>query len=83
MAKHEYEVAIPIAGHAFLTVEAESEDEAVEIAMGEVTREHIEEWEALDAFHQGNVCYCPSPWQVQVTDCGEITEQPSAAPTSE
>jgi hypothetical protein len=60
-----YNVVIPIAGHAHKAVEADSEDEAIEKAMGEVTIDDIEEWEALRRFNQGNVCYCPSPWEAK------------------
>lgn len=63
-----YEVTIPIAGHAFITVEAESEDEAIEIAMGEVSLKHVEEWECLERFNQGNVCYCPHPWEADAIE---------------
>jgi len=27
--------------------------------------EHLETWEALGWFHQGNVCYCPPPWEAE------------------
>ena len=33
----EWEVTIPIAGHAYLTVEADSEDEAIEMAIEQCT----------------------------------------------
>lgn len=68
----EWQVTIPIAGHAFITVEAETAEEAKELAFGEVNRTHIEEWEPLEQFNQGNVCYCPSPWEVEVEDVGEV-----------
>lgn len=63
-----YTVTIPIAGHAFVDVEAESEAEAEEKAFGSVTRDHIEEWEALKKINQGNVCYCPMPWEVEIDE---------------
>lgn len=62
-----YEVTIPIAGHAFRTVQANSEEEAIEIAMNEVTLQDVENWDCLSKFNQGNVCYCPHPWQVEAT----------------
>lgn len=68
MSKHEYHVTIPIAGHAYLTVEAESVEEAIEIAMGEVTIDHIETWDPVEAFNQGNVCYCPRPWEAEAEE---------------
>jgi len=60
-----YNVIIPIAGHAYKSVEADSEKEAIELAMSEVTIDDIDEWEALTRFNQGNVCYCPSPWEAK------------------
>lgn len=71
----EYEVTIPIAGHAFLTVVADSEEEAIEKAMGEVTIDQIESWEPVEQFNQGNVCYCPHPWEAEAIDCGEVDEE--------
>jgi hypothetical protein len=72
----EYEVTLPIAGHAYLTVEAESEEAAIEKAMGLVTINEIEDWEALTQFHEGNVCHCPSPWEAEA-ECvgGEESEK--------
>lgn len=74
MAKRIYEVTIPIAGHAFASVEAESADEAIELALGDVSISDIDSWEPLRAFNQGNVCYCPSPWHAVATDCGPADE---------
>jgi len=67
-----WSVTMPIAGHAFLEVEAETEEQAREMAFNTVTFDHVEKWEALEQFNQGNVCYCPSPWQVEITDEGEV-----------
>jgi hypothetical protein len=64
----EYNVVLPIAGHAYLTVEADSPEEAIEKAMDEVTINDIEELEALKQFNQGNVCYCPSPWEAEAEE---------------
>lgn len=74
MGKREYQVTIPIAGHAFITVEAESEEEAIDIAMGEVTIDHVEEWIPVEQFTQGNVCYCPHPWEAEAIDMGSAEE---------
>ena len=68
----EYEVTIPIAGHAYLTVQAESEEEAIQIAISEASLSQVDNWEPLDRFHQGNVCYCPQPWTAEAKDMGEI-----------
>jgi hypothetical protein len=72
VSKREYQLTIPIAGHAYVTVEAESEEEALDKAMGEITIDMIETWEPLEAFNQGNVCYCPQPWRATVEDMGEV-----------
>lgn len=66
MSKREYYVKVPIAGHACVTVEAESKEEALEKAIEVVTIDDIEEWEAMEQFSQGNVCYCPRPWEAEV-----------------
>ena len=60
-----YSVTVPIAGHAFIEIEADSEEEAIELAINEVTLENIEEWTSLAQFNRGNVCYCPSPWEAE------------------
>lgn len=65
-----YSVTIPIAGHIVLEVEADSEDEAIEKALisDDIRAENIETWEALKAFHSGNICYCPSPWNAEAEE---------------
>lgn len=71
MSKQElksYTVTIPIAGHAFVDVEAANEEEAKAKAFDTVTREHIQDWEALEEINSGNVCYCPLPWEVEVEE---------------
>ena len=61
-----YTVTIPIAGHAVVKVEADSRAEAIEAAIENVTIDDIDGWEAIEQFHQGNVCYCPHPWEAEV-----------------
>ncbi len=61
-----YTVTIPIAGHAYVDVEAENEKDAISKAFNSVSRDHIEEWQALKQFNSGNVCYCPTPWEVEL-----------------
>jgi hypothetical protein len=41
---------------------------AIDAAMEQVTSDHFEGWEAVRQFVQGNVCYCPSPWQAEATE---------------
>ncbi len=62
-----YSVSIPIAGHAYVTVEAESEQDAIEKGMDLASNENIE-WECLARFNNGNVCYCPSPWEAEAQE---------------
>lgn len=68
-----YNVTLPIAGHINLDVEAESEEEAIEKAFGTCSMDDITEWEALEQFTKGNVCYCPQPWEAaaELIDGGE------------
>ncbi len=66
-----YSVTIPIAGHAFIEVEADSEEQAIESAMMDVCIDHIETWEPIQHFNQGNVCYCPRPWEAQAEKIDE------------
>ncbi len=61
-----YNVIIPIAGHAYIQVEADNEEQAKEIAMEKATLDDLEDWECLDEFNRGNVCYCPTPWEIEV-----------------
>jgi hypothetical protein len=71
MAK--YQVTIPVAGHVFMEVEANSPDEAIERAMfeGEFRSSDIEGWELLEAFNRGNICYCPQPWEATAEEIEE------------
>lgn len=54
-----YEVTLPIAGIAYITVQAESEEDAIAKAMEEVSRDDIEEWEAFERIVSGNVLHAP------------------------
>lgn len=61
-------VTVPIAGHAYKVVEADTEEEAIEIALNEVELTDLEGWEAIETFTEGNVCYCPHPWRIEARD---------------
>lgn len=61
-----WSVTLPIGGHAYLVVEAETEEEAIEKAETVVTLTDIEEWETLSRVNSGNVCHFPSPWEIEV-----------------
>lgn len=62
-----YTVTIPIAGHVAVTVQAENEKDAISLACDIADQGEVE-WESLDRFHQGNVCYCPPPWEIEVVE---------------
>lgn len=59
MTKKEYEVCVPITGVIWVTVEAESEKEAIQAAFGsaELTLDNVEEWEAHKEICSGNVLH--------------------------
>ena len=54
-----YDVALPITGVIVVTVEADSEEDAIEKALGsdQLETENIESWEAHEIICQGNVLY--------------------------
>lgn len=68
MSKKTFDVVIPIAGHCFVQVEADNEEDAIGKAFEKVSLDDVQEWEALTRFHSGNVCHCPSPWEVEVEE---------------
>jgi hypothetical protein len=80
-------VMIPMAGHVCLSVKAESEDEAkgraFDIAGKALDRmlqrdiesgAEFEEVELLDEFNRGNICHCPTPWEVELWQAEEEEE---------
>ena len=71
MSKNEFMVELPIAGKATIFVEAESEEEAKDIAYANLTIDHIEEWEPMDHITEGNVCYAPF-WSIEISDNGPV-----------
>jgi len=67
----QYTVIIPIAGHVTVSVEAENEDDAKEKAFEmDLADSGVAdlEWETLTKFNQGNVCFCPRPWEIEVIE---------------
>lgn len=52
-----YEVKLPVAGYAMVSVEADTPEKAVEKAFEECTLDNIEEWEAFRKIIRGNVFY--------------------------
>jgi len=67
----QWEVKVPIAGHAIVLVEAEDEESAIDKAIEAVTLDDIETWEAVAQFNQGNICYCPQPWEAEAEDVSD------------
>lgn len=67
----EYEVTVPIAGAVYMTVIAESEEDAINKVMDTATMDDIGEWEALRHITKGNVCYAPV-WSASAEDSGEV-----------
>jgi hypothetical protein len=61
-------VTLPVAGHLYVEVEALSEEEAIEKAFNEATLDDLESWEAIRQFQQGNVSYCPRPWEAEAQE---------------
>lgn len=61
-------VTLPIAGHLYLEIEATSDDEAIEKAFDTATLDDLESWEAIRQFQQGNVSYCPRPWEAEAQE---------------
>jgi hypothetical protein len=62
-----YSVTIPIAGHVYIEVEAENEEDAKNKAFENCPDGDIE-WDALESFNTGNVCHCPAPWEIEITE---------------
>lgn len=61
-----YLVTIPIAGHLTFEVEAETPAQAITMSRDMDSDDGELQWDTLTRFHQGNVCYCPSPWELTV-----------------
>lgn len=66
-----FNITIPIAGHANIEVMAETREEAIEMAVNDSDPEVS--WEYLERFHEGNVCHCPIPWEMEIEEM-EIEE---------
>lgn len=60
-----FSVTIPIAGHAYIEIEADNAEAAIEEALGKVSMENVDNWEPLRRLNRGNVCYCPQPWEAE------------------
>jgi hypothetical protein len=64
-----YSVTLPIAGHIHLEIEAASAQVALTKALEMIIPPDADvEWQVLTRFNQGNICYCPSPWEATITN---------------
>jgi hypothetical protein len=52
-----YGVTLPIAGKAYVEVQAANQDDAIDKAMGQCTTANLEEWESHRQIVRGNVFY--------------------------
>ncbi len=66
-----YSVLLPITGYAVVEVTAETKDQAIAVAMENVERKDIEEWETHQSICTGNI------FHGQVNDCSveEVSEE--------
>jgi hypothetical protein len=60
-----YGVTLPITGNAYVEVEADSEDDAINAALEVVELKDLQDWEALKRVNMGNVCYAMQPWEAE------------------
>lgn len=52
-----YNITLPLTGIIYKTVEADSEEEAIRLAMEESTLDDIEEWDTHRKIVSGNIFY--------------------------
>lgn len=79
MAKRNWTVTLPIGGHAYVDVVAETEKEAIEKAQEAVTVHDIDTWETLPEVNRGNLCLFPTPWSASAEDNGEADAEAEGA----
>lgn len=53
----EFEVTLPVHGVIYMTVEANSAEEAIQLALETYDEQDLSEWSAVESFGQGNVTY--------------------------
>ena len=66
-----FSVTLPISGTAYVEVEAENEDDAIDAALNAVTNDDIETWEAHRSIVEGNVVHAMQPWRAEARDISE------------
>lgn len=70
-----YNITLPITGIIYKTVEAESEEKAIALAIDESTIDDIEEWEVHRKIVGGNIFYgLQNEMEIEVEDDGEDSE---------
>lgn len=69
----EFEVTLPVHGIIYMTVEAETKEEAIEYALNNYREDDLEEWSAYESLGRGNVNYV-SPTEAEAVLIGEIEE---------
>jgi len=77
-----YTVTVPFSGHLTMTIEAESKDAAIDKALSSefehniVGGEAVEiaEFQLMEKVNDGDICYFPAPWKVEVWEV-EVEEE--------
>lgn len=65
-----FSIRMPIVGVAEIEIDASDEEAAIQAAMDQISRFHIEEWEAVRSVCQGDIFYGPLN-EVEVTEVEE------------
>lgn len=63
-----WEVTLPVTGIARMVVEAETEEQAIQEAMMDMTIDDLEEWEPVEKISEGNVLYAMRPWEAEAVE---------------
>ena len=68
-----YEISVPIVGVCYVTVEAETKEEALDLALDEACA--VDEWEALRHVTRGNVWCSQYPSEATVDSATDMEEE--------
>lgn len=69
-----YTVTLPVSGKLVVEVQAESEEEAIQIALNAPsTIDDIEEWDVHEHIMEGNCCHAMF-WNAEAVDEGPVDE---------
>ena len=67
-----YGITIPVAGYVWTEVEANDQDEAIEIAMDKsFSTGQIKEWNLYKQFMKGNVSQIDGPTEIEIQELGD------------